>query len=30
MNLNALSVGKNPPEIVNVVIEIAQGSGAVK
>ena len=30
MDLKALSVGKNPPEIVNVVIEISQGSGAVK
>jgi inorganic pyrophosphatase len=26
MNLNALSVGKNPPEIVKVVIEIAKTS----
>jgi inorganic pyrophosphatase len=30
MNLDAISIGKNPPKDINVVIEIPQGSGAIK
>ena len=30
MNIDAISIGKNPPDVVNAIIEIPQGSGAIK
>jgi len=30
MNLEKLSIGKNPPDIINVVIEIPQGAAPIK